>query len=70
MLGRPISYYDETVEEAYASRAKYGAPAWEVDAWVTTYTAMAAGEAAVVTGDIERVTGRPARSLADLLGRS
>ena len=68
-LGRPISYYDETIEEAYASRAKYGAPDWEVEGWVTSYTAIATGEAARVTGDVERVTGHPATSVRELLSR-
>ena len=65
--GRPVSYYDETVDEAYASRASYGAPDWQVDAWVSTYTAIASGELAGVTGDVERLTGHPATSFADLL---
>ena len=39
--GRKVRYVDETVEEAYESRASYGAPEWEVDAWVSTYTAIA-----------------------------
>jgi uncharacterized protein YbjT (DUF2867 family) len=65
--GRPVAYQPETVPEAYASRAVYAAPAWQVDAWVSTYTAIAAGELAGVTGDIETLTGRPAMSLADLL---
>jgi NAD(P)H dehydrogenase (quinone) len=67
---RPVTYVDETLEEAYASRAHYGAPDWQVDAWVSTYTAIAEGNAEIVTGDVERVTGRPARSLAELIGRS
>ena len=65
--GRPVAYQAETVPEAYASRAVYAAPDWQVDAWVSTYTAIAAGELAGVTGDIETLTGRPAISLADLL---
>jgi uncharacterized protein YbjT (DUF2867 family) len=43
-LGRAVAYIPETIEEAYASRAVYGAPPWQVDAWVSTYTAMAADE--------------------------
>jgi NAD(P)H dehydrogenase (quinone) len=65
--GRAVSYYPETVEEAYASRAGYGAPDWQVDAWVSTYTAVAAGELGGVSGAVERVTGHPARSLVDVL---
>ena len=66
--GREFTYQDETLEEAYASRSTYGAPDWQVDAWVSTYTAIASGELAPVTDDVARLTGRPATSLADLLG--
>ena len=59
-LGRAVSYIAETIEEAYASRAVYGAPKWQVDAWVSTYAAIAAGELAAVTEDIREVTGHPA----------
>lgn len=67
--GRPTSYVDETLEQAYASRAGYGAPDWQVDAWVSTYTAVAAGELERVSPDVERLTGRPATSLEELLRR-
>ena len=67
VLGREFTFEDETVEEAYASRASYGAPDWQLDAWVSTYTAIAAGEMAGVSGDVELLTGRPATSLEDLL---
>jgi NAD(P)H dehydrogenase (quinone) len=66
-LGKTISYVPETIEEAYASRAVYGAPAWQVDAWVSTYTAIAVGELAEVSGDIPEVTGRPGMSLEQAL---
>ena len=68
LLGRPFSFHDETLEEAYASRAGYGAADWQVAAWVSTYTAIASGELAGVTGDVELLTGRRPRSLAELLG--
>ena len=45
----------------------YGAPDWQVEAWVSTYTAIAAGELAPVSGDVERVLGRPATSLEAVL---
>lgn len=66
---RDVRYQRETVDEAYASRASYGAPDWQVDAWVSTYTAVAAGEMAEVSEDIPRITGHPATSLAELLRR-
>lgn len=64
---RPVRYLDESLEEAYASRASYGAPRWQVDAWVSTYTAIAKGELEAVSVDVERLTGRPPTSLAALL---
>lgn len=67
--GEPVTYHDETVEEAYASRAAYGAPEWQVDAWVSTYTSIASGGAAEVTNDVPRITGHAATSLADLVPR-
>ena len=66
IMGRSVRYEEETIDEAYASRAHYGAPDFEVDAWVSTYTAIAAGELEEVTGDVERLTGRPARSIDDI----
>jgi NAD(P)H dehydrogenase (quinone) len=69
-LARPISYHSETVEEAYASRARYEAPAWQVESWVSTYTAIANGEFADVTSDLARLIGRPSTSLGQLLRRS
>jgi NAD(P)H dehydrogenase (quinone) len=69
VTGRPVTYYDETLDEAYASRASYGAPDWQVEAWVSTYTGVAAGEFEQVSPDIETITGHPATSLAELLQR-
>lgn len=68
-LGRQVRYVDETLEEAYASRARYGAPDWEVDAWVSTYTAVAAGEMAGVSPDVAELSGHLATTLAELLAR-
>ncbi|NUO36305.1 MAG: SDR family oxidoreductase [Terrabacter sp.] len=67
VTGREVTFHDETVEEAYASRAVYGAPDWQVDAWVSTYTAVAKGELDGVTDDVERLTGRPPLSLRTYL---
>jgi len=67
-LGNPVRYHPETLDEAYRSRAGYGAPSWQLDAWVSTYSAIAAGEVATVTDDILRLTGHRATSLGELLG--
>ena len=68
--GRTISYHAETLEEAYASRAHYGAPDWEVAGWVTTYTAIANGDLEAVSGDVAAVAGHPPMSLAEFLRRN
>ncbi|RFA20630.1 SDR family oxidoreductase [Subtercola boreus] len=65
--GRPLTFVNETVDEAYASRAHYGAPAFMVDAWVSTYTGVRDGELERVTEDVERLTGRAPRTLEDVL---
>ena len=65
--GRPVVHEDETVRQAYASRAHYGAPGWEVDAWVSTYTAIANDEVAEVTDHVELLSGKEPRSFAQLL---
>ena len=65
--GRPVRYEDETDEEAYASRAGYGAPDWQVEAWVTTYHAIRDGSLASVSPDMRRLTGRNATSLEEHL---
>jgi uncharacterized protein YbjT (DUF2867 family) len=64
-----VTYRPETVEEAYRSRAGAGAPDWLVEAWVSTYTAIAAGDLAAVGDAVPRLTGHRATSLAELLGR-
>ncbi|WP_028473403.1 SDR family oxidoreductase [Nocardioides alkalitolerans] len=65
--GRTVTFHDETLEEAYASRRRWEAPQWQYDAWVSTYVAMARGEVAAVSGDVARLTGREPTSLAGLL---
>jgi uncharacterized protein YbjT (DUF2867 family) len=70
LTGREIKYVDESLEEAYASRASYGAPKWQVEAWVSTYTAIAAGELEKVSDDIPRLLGKPALSLEEVLTAS
>jgi NAD(P)H dehydrogenase (quinone) len=70
LAGRTVTYHPETLEEAYASRASYGAPDWEVDGWVTTYVAIANGELEAVSGDVAAVAGHPPMGLDDFLRRN
>ncbi|MFD6396758.1 SDR family oxidoreductase [Nocardia sp. NPDC060249] len=67
VLGRPFRYVEQSVDEAYASRAKYDAPKWEVDGWVSTYTAIAQGDLAHVTDAVPHLTGHPATDFRDFL---
>jgi nucleoside-diphosphate-sugar epimerase len=70
VTGRQFRYVDETLAEAYASRAPYGAPDWQVDAWVSTYLSIAAGEMAGLSDCVERIAGHRPISLRELLSRS
>ncbi|MFB9387823.1 SDR family oxidoreductase [Streptomyces coeruleoprunus] len=67
--GRTIRYLPETRAEAYASRAHYGAPEWEVRGWVTSYEAMARGELGAVSDTVRRLTGHAPMSLREFLAK-
>jgi NAD(P)H dehydrogenase (quinone) len=67
VCGRPVTYRPQTVAEAWATRRPSGHPDWEVEGWVTSYTAIAAGELAGVGDAVPALTGRPARTLATVL---
>lgn len=62
-----VRFENQTHEEAVASRAEHGAPDWQVEAWISTYTAIARGEMDRVSDDVERLTGRQPLGLRDLL---
>ena len=57
-----VTFKDETIEEAWASRASYGAPDWQVEPRSSTYTAIAAGE----LDTVKRLTGSEPLTLAQL----
>jgi uncharacterized protein YbjT (DUF2867 family) len=61
--GKTVRFHNETTDEAYASREQYGAPPWEVDAWVTTYSSIAAGELERVSDSVRELTGHAPISL-------
>jgi NAD(P)H dehydrogenase (quinone) len=58
-----VTFEDETLADAYASRAHYDVPAFLLDGWISTYTAVKNGEVASVSPDVQRLTGHPARTL-------
>lgn len=65
--GHLVTFCDESLEEAYRSRASFGAPTWQVDAWVSTYTAIAGNVMAPVSIDIESITGTAPMNLETYL---
>jgi uncharacterized protein YbjT (DUF2867 family) len=67
VCGPPAVYRRQTVEEAWATRRPSGHPDWEIEGWVTSYLAIAAGEMATVTDVVPALTGHPARTVAEHL---
>ena len=63
VTGRAVLHVPATVEEALGSRACYGAPDWQVEAWVSICTAIAAGVMAGVSPAVPHLAGHPARTL-------
>jgi NAD(P)H dehydrogenase (quinone) len=64
VTGIPTEYRRQTVDEAWATRRPSGHPDWEIEGWVTSYLAIAAGELSTVTDVVPTVTGHPARTVA------
>ena len=67
VTGLPASYQPETLEEARASRARFHPSEWELEAWVSTYLAIATGEMSVVSHTVQALTGHGPQSFADYL---
>jgi NAD(P)H dehydrogenase (quinone) len=67
MTATTIRFHDETDEEAFASRAGYGAPDWEVAGWVSSYQAIRDGSMAHVSPHVRELTGRDPLTLAEYL---
>jgi len=65
--GKAIRFHDETDEEAFASRAVFGARDWMVRGWVSTYQAIREGSLEAMSLSVRELTGRDPRSLAEYL---
>jgi len=74
VLGRPISYVDAPDDAVRQALLGFGLSEWFADALVGLYQDYRRsgpdGYAAQVTDTVPRLTGRPARSLDDLLAES
>lgn len=64
VLGRPLEYRSETADEAWARRRAAGQPVWLAAAQlaIAEYQRQG-GPTAQTTGTLERLTGRPPRTL-------
>lgn len=69
ITGKPHRYHNQTLREAYASRERDypDTPAWQIEAWVSTYTAIADGELATVSDDLPQLLGRAPRRFAEVV---
>jgi NAD(P)H dehydrogenase (quinone) len=64
---RPLRYEDEPLHAAREWRSKLGVPAWEVETWVGSYDAIAAGEFEVVDPSLAEILVRPVSDLKNYL---
>jgi NAD(P)H dehydrogenase (quinone) len=69
-IGREITYMDETMKEAWASRRPSGEPDWVIEGWITTYVAIAKGELAQPTSTVRDLTGHDPQHLEEFLERN
>jgi NAD(P)H dehydrogenase (quinone) len=67
VTGRRITFEDETLEEARESRRPSGAEDYEIEGWVTTYAAIAAGDLEGVSDCVARFCDREPQRLGDWL---
>lgn len=65
--GTPVAYTAVAPEAALAGMLGAGWDAWRAEGMVELYGLYAAGRAAAVSSDVEKLTGRPARSFAEFV---
>jgi uncharacterized protein YbjT (DUF2867 family) len=65
VTGRDVRYLAVTPEEYAATAVEHGVPAEEVGPLTELFTRVLDGHNAVVSHDVERVLGRPARDFAE-----
>jgi len=70
IAGQPLAFRSITEEQLRAGLAKAGLPAGVVTTVVSIQQSFAAGAFDMLTGDVERLGGRPATALRDVLARA
>lgn len=68
--GRGHTFVDETLDEAYASRAAWNPEPYIADAWVSTYASIASGEVSGVSTAVRDLTGHDPLTLEQLVSGS
>jgi uncharacterized protein YbjT (DUF2867 family) len=66
-LGRPVSHVELPAPVVRDAMVAQGAPAWLVDSLLDLYARSLRGEGTTPTTHVERITGRPPRTLAAFL---
>lgn len=67
LLGQPVRYIDSDPQHSRAGMLAAGVPEWNADGLLELAAWYRTGEAAVVTDEVEKATGRPARTVRDFL---
>ena len=67
ITGRPLAFHVITEEQLRAGLTKAGLPAGAINIVVGIQASFAAGAFDIVTGDVERLGGRPPKPLRDVL---
>lgn len=69
LTGRDLRYQDETMAAGRIWRSKFDVPDWEVDVWLGSYAAIAAGEMEALSDTVERITGHKPMSIREFEAR-
>lgn len=69
LLGKPINYAVITEDQLRAGLSQASLPDLVIDALVEIKRTFVQGKFDIVTGDIERLSGRPPKSLRDILAQ-
>jgi NAD(P)H dehydrogenase (quinone) len=67
ITGKPVGFVTVPADALRAGMAKAGLPEGVINSWVSIQNDFAAGAFDIVTGDVERLAGRPPKSLHDAL---
>lgn len=68
--GSVVRFVDESDEEAWESRRKFGADEFEVRGWISSYQAIRDGSLSTVSLDFRRIVGRDPSTLAEYVART